>query len=123
MIYSLAVYSPPGINSLLALEFAECLLRQGHGLERVFFFSEGVKNCSTDEGNLPWRNFIQQHQVDAVVCIASAHKRGIIDPTTARQRGDCESNLAEEFSIGGLGQLIDAGLSADRFITFAGNTP
>jgi len=42
-----------------------------------------------------------------VVCIAAALRRGIK-----------ESNLAEGFRISGLGQLVEAGIQADRLVVF-----
>jgi tRNA 2-thiouridine synthesizing protein D len=45
--------------------------------------------------------------VDLVVCVAAALRRGIQ-----------EEVLAPGFRISGLGQLVDAGIKADRTVTF-----
>jgi tRNA 2-thiouridine synthesizing protein D len=42
-----------------------------------------------------------------VVCISAAQRRGL-----------AEENVAQGFRLGGLGQLLEATLLADRFIVF-----
>jgi tRNA 2-thiouridine synthesizing protein D len=49
----------------------------------------------------------EQHDVDLVVCVAAALRRGIKDEI-----------LAPGFRISGLGQLIEAGIIGDRLVTF-----
>ncbi|MND01677.1 Sulfurtransferase TusD [compost metagenome] len=62
---------------------------------------------------------IAQHGIDAVVCVASALKRGILDEKEALRYDAAGSSLAPGFVISGLGQLVDATLKADRVINFA----
>ena len=128
MIFSLAVHTPPYTvqGAETALRFAQALLAEGHELYRVFFYHDGVYNGSAlvvpAEGarDIPaqWAQISQQHDVDLVVCIAASLKRGILDQREAQRHGKPASNLRENFAIAGLGQLIDAVVVSDRFITF-----
>jgi tRNA 2-thiouridine synthesizing protein D len=127
MIFSLAVYAAPSVQaSDSAYRFATALLAQGHSLYRVFFYIDGVHHGSEfvtppqDEINIPaqWQHLAQTHNVDLVICIASALRRGILNDTEAERYEKSGSNLASGFTIGGLGQLLDAAVTSDRLITF-----
>ena len=59
-----------------------------------------------------------QHDVDLVLCVAAAQRRGIADADEARRNGKDADNLAPGFRISGLGQLIDTAIEADRLVTF-----
>lgn len=110
-----------------AYHFCNAALQSGHTIYRLFFYQEGVHNASSlctppqDELNLPkaWQQLIQQHQLDAVVCIASALKRGIADSGEASRYELPASNILPGFTIGGLGLLMDATAKADRLLNFA----
>jgi tRNA 2-thiouridine synthesizing protein D len=110
-----------------AYHFCQAALHGGHSIYRLFFYQEGVHNASSlctppqDEMNLPraWQQLIQQHQLDAIVCIASALKRGIADAAESKRYELPASNLLPGFTIGGLGLLIDAADKADRLLDFA----
>jgi len=73
-----------------------------------------------DEADLAaqWQALIQEHELDAVVCVASALKRGIIDQAEAERYELPASNLREGFVISGLGQLIDAVIQSERTLSF-----
>ena len=58
------------------------------------------------------------HQIELIVCVASALRRGILDATESERYEKSDHNLAPGFEISGLGQLIDSSLSADRLVTF-----
>lgn len=128
MIFSLAVYSPPYTSqaSYSAYQFAVALLNQGHNLHRVFFYQDGVHNATTlaappqDEFNLQnaWQQLAKEHQLDLVVCIAAALRRGILNETEAKRYTKTSHNCAEEFTISGLGQLVEAATVSDRLISF-----
>ena len=128
MKYALAVYGAPGNSQApqSALHFARALLAEGHEIIRVFFYQDGINTATTlasppqDESNLPveWQAFIREHQLDAVVCIAAALRRGLVNDTEAQRYNLASSNLAEGYELSGLGQLLDATLNADRIITF-----
>ncbi|MEH6589661.1 MAG: sulfurtransferase complex subunit TusD [Halioglobus sp.] len=130
MIYSLLVLSSPssGHSAASAVAFAEALLRSGHTLKRVFFMDEGVHAGSShrvipqDESDTMtvWRNIASSHNVDLVLCVSSAIKRGIIDSTEADRYDKPGSTVHGEFAISGLGQLVGAAVDSDRLITFGG---
>ena len=114
-------------SSLSALHFCQAVLDSGHGIQRLFFYQDGVLNASAlcvppqDEFHLPqaWQRLIHQHGLDAVVCIGSALKRGIIDEGEAARHGLPAANLLNGFSIGGLGLWMEAISKADRVVNFA----
>ena len=95
--------------------FCRAVLEKGHELRRVFFYNDGVNNASSltepplDDRNIVnrWSKLAADHKIDLVVCVAAALRRGIRD-----------ENLAAGFRISGLGQLVEAGIEADRLVTF-----
>ncbi len=95
--------------------FCKAALEKGHEIRRVFFYHDGVNNSSglteppQDDRNIVtrWGKMAEEHKVDLVVCVAAALRRGIKD-----------ENLATGFRISGLGQLVEAGIEADRLVTF-----
>jgi len=109
-----------------AYHFAKAALDKGHEIFRVFFYHDGVNNATNmpippqDDRNITvqWTELAKAHDIDLVVCIAAAQRRGILDESEAERQGKSCANLAEGFRISGLGQLIEAGIIADRLITF-----
>jgi tRNA 2-thiouridine synthesizing protein D len=95
--------------------FARAAIEKGHQVTRVFFYHDGVNNSTRlteppqDDRHIVnrWTKLAQDHGIDLVVCVAAALRRGIKD-----------ENLAPGFRISGLGQLIEAGIQADRLVTF-----
>lgn len=128
MIFSLAVYSAPYSSqaSYSAYQFAVATLNQGHHLHRIFFYQDGVHNATNlaappqDEFNLQhaWQRLAQDNNLDLVVCIAAALRRGILDDGEAKRYDKPSYNLAPEFTISGLGQLVEAAAISDRLISF-----
>jgi tRNA 2-thiouridine synthesizing protein D len=128
MIFSLAVYSAPYSSqaSYSAYRFAVALLSQGHHLHRIFFYQDGVHNATNlaappqDEFNLQqsWQALAKNHNLDLIVCIAAGLRRGILDSDEANRYDKPSHNIAEEFTISGLGQLIEAAVMSDRLISF-----
>lgn len=128
MIYSLLIQSSPDNLSISssALAFAQTLLLRNHTIYRLFFYGEGVLLAANaavspqDEPNIykAWREFIEQHKLDAVVCIAAALKRGILNPAESARYQKSVVNLADVYDLSGLGQLIDASAHSDKLITF-----
>jgi len=114
--------------SLSALHFAKAALASDHTITRLFFYQAGVLNASSlivppqDEIHLPkaWQSLIEQHQIDAVVCVSSALKYGVLSQTEADRYETPASSLLSGFVISGLGQLIDAMVTADRHLCFKG---
>ena len=101
---------------------------QGHSIERLFFYQDGVHNATQlaqlpqGEFDLPsvWQQFVQQHQLDAVVCIAAALRRGVVNEAEASRYNLAAASLAQGYELSGLGQLVDAAVTADRLVTFGG---
>lgn len=121
MYFAIAIYrSPEDAAAKAALSFSRELLAQGHSLYRLFFFSDGVLNGVPNHNPLfsDWQNLISEHQVDALLCVTSAKKRGIVEAASATGSSSALVPGAG-FVIGGLGQLIDAAVHADRIVTFS----
>lgn len=128
MKFSLLVLGSPYSDQSVstALRFAKSLLGKGHELYRVFFYHDGV-HCGNqlitppqDEQDLPeqWSELAKAHQIDMVVCIASALRRGILNDSEADRHEKGNGNLKDGFDISGLGQLVEASIVSDRVITF-----
>jgi len=113
--------------SLSALHFANAVLTSGHEIYRVFFYNDGVYNANDllaapqDETDIraDWVNLATRHNVELITCIASSLRRGLLNEAEADRYEKPAANLNKAFTISGLGQLIDAGLVADRTVTFA----
>lgn len=109
-----------------AYQFAKAALEKGHEIFRIFFYHDGVNNATRltvppqDDRNIVdrWTKLAQDHNLDLVVCIAAAQRRGILDANEAKRNGKNADNLADGFRISGLGQLIEAGIQADRLVVF-----
>lgn len=128
MIFSLAIYAAPYTSqaSYSAYQFTLAALYQGHKVHRVFFYQDGVQNSTAlacppqDEFNLQnaWQLLAKEHHLDLVVCIAAALRRGILDNNESKRYNKPSQNLAPEFTLSGLGQLIEAAATSDRLISF-----
>ncbi len=128
MKFSLAIYGAPYSSqaSLSALRFTRAALDQGHDIYRLFFYGDGVHNGSSfaappqDRPQLPeaWQQLAEEHQIDMVICVAAALRRGILNPAEAERYQKSGDNLLSGFEVSGLGQLLDASVHSDRLITF-----
>ena len=109
-----------------AYQFTKAALDKGHEISRVFFYHDGVNNGTRyavppqDDRNITqlWSELSKKHNLDLVVCVAAAQRRGILDADEAKRHGKSGDNIAEGFQISGLGQLIEAGIQADRLVVF-----
>ena len=98
-----------------AYQFAKAALDKGHEIYRVFFYHDGVYNANrlsepqADDRNIVklWSELAAKHGFEMIVCVAAGLRRGI--------KADV---LAPGFEISGLGQLVDAGIQADRLLVF-----
>ncbi len=128
MKFSVLVYAAPTSSEAAnsALQFTRSLLDEGHEIYRLFFFSDGVHNANRlsvtaqDEINLPneWHKLIKNYELDSVVCVSSAIKRGVINSQEAERYELDASTLYDSSEIAGLGQLVDAALQSDRLVQF-----
>ena len=128
MKLSIAVYGAPHSSeaSETAFRFASTACAMGHKLVRVFFYRDGVHNSSTlatppqdeTQATQRWQKLAQEFDIDLVVCVAAALRRGIVNAEEG-DRYDLDShNLASGFEISGLGQLLDAAVNSERLVTF-----
>ncbi len=109
-----------------AYQFTKAAIENGHEIFRVFFYHDGVNNGTMygvppqDDRNVQalWSDLAEKHDLDLVVCVAAAQRRGIMDEDEAKRHGKGASNIAPKFRISGLGQLIEAGIQADRLMVF-----
>jgi tRNA 2-thiouridine synthesizing protein D len=109
-----------------AYQFAKAALEKGHEIFRVFFYHDGVNNATRlttppqDDRNViqRWSDLAKEHNLDLVVCVAAAQRRGIADADEAQRNGKDADNIAEGFRISGLGQLIEGGIQSDRLVVF-----
>ena len=109
-----------------AYHFTKAALDKGHEIFRVFFYHDGVNNGTRlttppqDDRNIVdrWSDLAKEHDLDMVVCVAAAQRRGIVDDGEAERNGKDATNIAPGFRISGLGQLIEGGIESDRVIVF-----
>lgn len=113
-----------------AYQFTKAALENGHEIFRVFFYHDGVNNATKlgippqDDRNVSqnWAALSKEHNLDLVVCVAAALRRGILDENEAKRNSNeskpLAANLQDGFRISGLGQLIEAGIQADRLMVF-----
>ena len=109
-----------------AYHFIDAALQAGHEVFRVFFYHDGVNNGTRmttppqDDRNIVnrWSALAAEHDLDLVLCVAAAQRRGILDADEAKRNGKDADNIAPGFRISGLGQLIEAGIQSDRVLVF-----
>lgn len=128
MKFSIVVYAAPYSSQAAstAYNFCQAVLAQGHDIYRLFFFGDGVHNANSltvvaqDEVNLQqeWDTLIKAHDIDSVVCVTSAIRRGIVDEQESIRHELSGVSTLSSSEIAGLGQLIDAAVQSDRLINF-----
>lgn len=109
-----------------AYQFTKAALEKGHEIFRVFFYHDGVNNATRltvppqDDRHIVnrWSELAAKYKLDLVVCIAAAQRRGLLDENEMKRHGKDANNIAPGFRISGLGQLIEAGIQADRLVVF-----
>lgn len=130
MKFAIALFAPPHApSSRRALRFAEAALAGGHQIVRLFFYQDAVHVASSlpvsaqDELDVPaaWRSFVTEHNLDGVVCIAAALRRGVLNGEEAQRYACASHNLEAPWELSGLGQLHEAAQDADRLICFGGD--
>lgn len=106
--------------------FTKAALEKGHEIMRVFFYHDGVNNGTNlttppqDDRNVVtrWSELAAQHDLDLVICVAAAQRRGIVDQGEMERNGKSAQNIADGFRISGLGQLIEAAVQSERLVVF-----
>ncbi|MBZ2187830.1 sulfurtransferase complex subunit TusD [Alcanivorax sp. JB21] len=116
MRYSLLVTAgPESPAAASALHMAKALLARDHALFRIFFYRQGVHLASADNRVAAdntdicaqWRAFLREQEVEAVVCVGAAQRRGLDS-----------DKLAAGFSLAGLGLWAEAVAVSDRVLSF-----
>ena len=130
MKFAIALFAAPHLPaSRRALRFAQAALADGHEIVRLFFYQDGVHSAASnvvspqDEQDLPgeWREFVTANGLDAVVCIAAALRRGVLNAEEAQRYARPAATLQAPWELSGLGQLHEAAQQADRLICFGGH--
>lgn len=101
-------------NCYSALKFTSAIIQQNHQINFIYFINDSAYianrniDMPSDEYNLShqWSEFADKHQLQLIVCTASALRRGISE--------DC---LATGFAMGSIGQLVENCDLADRVIS------
>ncbi len=109
-----------------AYNFAKAALAKGHEIFRVFFYHDGVNNGTRlttppqDDRHAVdrWSELAREYELDLVLCVAAAQRRGIVDDGEAERNGKDATNIADGFRISGLGQLIEGAVQSDRLVVF-----
>jgi tRNA 2-thiouridine synthesizing protein D len=112
-----------------AYRFITAALAAGHEVFRVFFYGDGIYHAlryaapPADETPITarWSALAKKYNLDLVVCVSAAQRRGLLTAEEARRQGKQDDDLAAGFRISGLGQWVEATLLADRFIVFGGS--
>ena len=112
--------------SVTALNYVKAAIEAGHEIFRVFFYHDGVNNGTRlttppqDDRHIVnrWAELAKEHDLDLVLCVAAAQRRGIVDEGEQQRNGKDGNNIADGFRISGLGQLIEAGIESDRLVVF-----
>ena len=122
MIFTIAVLGSPYDSqaNLHAFKFARSVIQNGHHINRVFFFHEGVRIILEQrelgpeefDYNKAWRELSSEHEVELNVCVSGAGRRGVVQNETA------DSTLGQGFELVGLGQLVEAISSGDKYVEF-----
>lgn len=109
-----------------AYQFTRTALDAGHEIYRLFFYADGVLNSNAlsvaPQGEFDlvqaWQTLIAEHGLDAISCVSSSLKRGILDPQESARYERSGTSLGKGMTLSGLGQLVDATLVSDRVVSF-----
>ena len=112
--------------SVTAINYVKAAIEAGHDIFRVFFYHDGVNNGTNyasppqDDMNIQktWSELAAAHDIDLVVCVAAAQRRGIVDQGEMERNKKDGMNIMDGFRISGLGQLIEAGIESERLVVF-----
>ena len=112
--------------SVTAINYVKAAVEAGHDIFRVFFYHDGVNNGTNyatppqDDMNIQktWSELAAAHDIDLVVCVAAAQRRGIVDQGEMERNKKDGMNIMDGFRISGLGQLIEAGIESERLVVF-----
>lgn len=107
-----------------AIAFCQAALTQGHQVEEIFFFQDGVR-IADNRLDLPadewdpqrhWQQLAQAHDLSLQICSAASQRRGLGGAESLEEAEAAQ--LAQGFRIGGLGVLVKASIQSDRVVQF-----
>ena len=116
---AVVVTTPPYSNlSVTALDYVETALKSGIELVGVFFYQDGVIHANqqaqiaSDEFQCitHWQALQQTYKLPLYLCITAAEKRGLSD--------EQPNNIHPNFTVSGLGELVELVNKADRLVQF-----
>jgi tRNA 2-thiouridine synthesizing protein D len=129
MKLAIAVHGAPYTSQSAdsAWYFVRAALAAGHQVSRVFFYHDGVLTAGDryvapqDQSDVHqrWVDLQKESGVELAICIAAALKRGMLNDEEAERYDKSAATIDAAFTVVGLGQLIDAVVDCDRFVTFA----
>jgi len=113
-------------SSYSAVRFCRAAVAQGHTISQVFFYADGVTQANSlvnplaDEFDAvsAWNELAKHTNIDLVVCISAAERRGVINDEQAREEDKKCGNIHPRFRVAGLGELHAASLESDRTVSF-----
>ena len=106
-----------------ALAFAKSAITKGHQILGVFFYEQAVRVADSSQNrNLQyqWQALSQSHAIDLHTCIGAATRRSLVEESLDEDESLEANQLAEGFSLSGLGELAEMTAKADRLIRFGG---
>ena len=88
-----------------AYKFIEAAIEEGHEIFRVFFYHDGVNNGTRlatppqDDRHIPnrWTELAEKHDLDLVLCVAAAQRRGMVDEDEMKRNSKDANNIAGKF--------------------------
>lgn len=116
-----------GINaSYNAYQFTKTALENGHQINQVFFYQDGVFQSNvllspaSDEFNInqAWQELANSFNIPLTNCVSAALRRGMLSKQDAQENAKPQWTTKEPFIMGGLGELVTAIESSDRLIRF-----
>ena len=87
--------------------FAQAAIEEGHTIFRVFFYHDGVNNGTRlatppqDDRHIPnrWSELAEKHDIDLVLCVAAAQRRGMGDPDEMKRNKTDADNFKKGVKI------------------------
>ena len=81
--------------------FVKAAIDQGHEIFRVFFYHDGVNNGTRlatppqDDRHIPnrWSELAKEHNIDLVLCVAAAQRRGMVDADEMKRNKKDADNI------------------------------
>lgn len=116
---AVVVTTPPFSNlTATAITYIEAAIEAGITVVGVFFYQDGVMHANqqaqiaSDEFQClqQWQLLHQKFQLPLHLCITAAEKRGLSD--------EQPNNIHPNFTVSGLGELVELVNKADRLVQF-----